>query len=127
MRKPIIAGNWKMNGTQKNVGALLTDLKAGAESLSNVHLVVLPPAIFIEQTERLLTGTSIAWGGQNFFHEPFGAFTGEVSTGMLCEFGCHYALVGHSERRHLFGETNEQVKLKYQMALHTGLTPIVCI
>jgi len=127
MRKPLIAGNWKMNGTRNSVETLLTALKAGITAIPHVDLAVLPPAIFIEQTERLLTGTPIAWGGQNFYYEPFGAFTGEVSSGMLCEFGCHYALVGHSERRQLFGETDEQVGLKYQMALHTGLTPIVCV
>ncbi len=127
MRKPLIAGNWKMNGTRNSVEALLTAIKAGAESLSKVDLAVFPPAIFLEQTERLLAGTSVNWGGQNFYHEPFGAFTGEISTGMLCDFGCRYALIGHSERRQFFGETDQAVGLKYQMALHTGLTPVVCI
>jgi triosephosphate isomerase len=127
MRKPLIAGNWKMNGTRNSVEALLTAIKAGANALSKVDLAVFPPAIFLEQTERLLTGTPVTWGGQNVYHEPFGAFTGELSSGMLCDFGCRYVLVGHSERRQLFGETDEAVALKYQMALHTGLTPVVCI
>lgn len=116
-----------MNGTRQRVEELLSKIKAGAQTISHADLVVFPPAIFLEQAERLLAGTPVTWGGQNFYYEPFGAFTGEHSSGMLCEFGCHWALVGHSERRQLFGETDEQVGLKYQMALHTGLTPIVCV
>lgn len=127
MRKPIIAGNWKMNGTRTSVEALLSAIKGGASAVPQVDLVVFPPAIFLDQAEHLLTGTPVAWGGQNFHSEPFGAFTGELSSGMLCEFGCHYVLIGHSERRQLFGETDHQVGLKYQMALQTGLTPIVCV
>jgi triosephosphate isomerase len=127
MRKPLIAANWKMNGTRNSVEALLSDIKSAANTVANADLVIFPPAIFLEQTECLLSGTSIAWGGQNFYPEPFGAFTGELSSGMLCEFGCHFALIGHSERRQLLGETDHQVALKYQMALQTGLTPIVCI
>lgn len=128
MRKSIIAGNWKMNGTRVSIEQLLNGIKVGAEELSShIDLVVFPPNPYLEATERALTGSKIRWGGQNFYHEPFGAFTGEVSSGMLCEFGCQYVLIGHSERRSLFGETDHQVGLKYQMALHTGLTPIVCI
>jgi triosephosphate isomerase len=126
-RKPIVAGNWKMNGTRHSVDALLTRLKADSKDIPDVHLLIFPPAIFLEQTERLLSKTQIAWGGQNMHDQPFGAFTGEMSSGMLCDFGCRYVLLGHSERRHLFGETDAQVASKYQMALHTGLTPIVCI
>ncbi len=125
--KPLIAGNWKMNGTRNSAAALLDAIKKGADEVSHADLAVFPPAIFLEQTERALQGTSIAWGGQNFYFEPFGAFTGELSSGMLCEFGCHYVLIGHSERRTLLGETDHVVQLKYQMALQTGLTPIVCI
>lgn len=126
-RKPIIAGNWKMNGTRNSVQDLLTAIKNEAPTISNADLVVFPPTVFLEQTEHLLTGTSVAWGGQNLYFEPFGAFTGEISSGMLCEFGCRYVLVGHSERRSLLGETDRQVGLKYQAALQTGLTPVVCV
>lgn len=131
-RKPIIAGNWKMHGTRQTVATLLATLKAevahfSEEELAHMHLIVFPPAIFIEETGRFLADTPIAWGGQNVHDAPFGAFTGEISSGMLCDFGCRYVLIGHSERRQLFGETDAQVASKYQIALHTGLTPIVCV
>ena len=126
-RKPLIAGNWKMNGTRNSVDQLLWAIKSGAVDMHHVDIAVFPPAIFLAQTEQVLQGTSIAWGGQNFHFKPFGAFTGELSSGMLCEFGCHYVLVGHSERRALFGETDQIIALKCQMALQTGLTPIICV
>lgn len=119
-----------MHGTRQTVASLLSTLKSEAATfadLEHIQLVVFPPAIFIEQTERFLLDSPIAWGGQNMHDTPFGAFTGEISSGMLCDFGCRYVLLGHSERRQLFGETDAQVALKYQMALHTGLIPIVCV
>lgn len=116
-----------MNGTRNSVIALLTELNVHASTLPHINLVVFPPAIFIEQTERLLAGSTVAWGAQNMYFAPSGAFTGELSAGMLCEFGCRYILIGHSERRALFAETDEQVARKYQAALQVGLTPIVCI
>lgn len=126
MRKKIIAGNWKMNGTRKSVESLLQTIKAEASSIS-AELVVFPPFVFLEQTQRLLTDSHVLWGGQNLYSEVKGAFTGETSPSMLKDFGCTHVLIGHSERRALFGETDEIVSAKFQTAIHNGLIPIVCI
>ncbi len=126
MRKPLIAGNWKMNGSCASVDALLRALSKGAASVT-AELAVFPAFVFLERTRRLLASGTIAWGGQNLAPEPSGAFTGEVSAEMLRDFGCRYVLVGHSERRTLFGETNEWVAAKYQAALRAGLSPILCV
>ncbi len=126
MRKPLIAGNWKMNGSQASINDLLLSLKKNSAGLT-ADLAVFPPFVFLPQTQELLENTIIAWGGQNLCSEPSGAFTGEISGAMLKEFACRYVLVGHSERRNLFGETNEIVAAKYQAALQAGLSPVVCI
>ena len=101
MRKPLIAGNWKMHGARRETHALLTTLKAGAEALMSVEWAVFPPFVFLEQTERLLTGSSLVWGAQNVSEKATGAFTGEIAASMLLEFRCRYVLVGHSGRREL--------------------------
>lgn len=127
MRTPIIAGNWKMHGRRQMVDDLLYQIMKGAEFAPQVQLIVLPPAVYLEQTERLLAGSTIAWGGQNFYPKPSGAYTGEISAPMLADVGCRYVLVGHSERRTLFGETDMDVAIKYTVAIENGLTPIVCV
>ena len=127
MRKPLIAGNWKMNGSCASVDALLRAISQGVSEVSGVELAVFPPFVFLERTRRQLAGSSVAWGGQNLSSQPSGAFTGEISAEMLRDFGCRYVLVGHSERRTLFGETNEGVADKYQAALRAGLSPVLCI
>lgn len=127
MRTPILAGNWKMNGTRGTVDDLLLALSQNVHFVPHVQLVVFPPAVFMEQTERQLAGTEVAWGGQNFYPEPAGAFTGEVSAPMLADLGCRFVLVGHSERRKLFGESNELIARKFKAAIEAGLTPVLCI
>lgn len=127
MRTPIIAGNWKMHGSRQSVDDLLFHLQTAAQFAPHVQLIVFPPAVFLEQTERLLAGGVMVWGGQNFYPEASGAFTGEVSASMLTDVGCRFVIVGHSERRNLFGETDEMVARKYQVAVESGLTPIVCV
>lgn len=126
MRNAIIAGNWKMHGTRASVQTLLEDIKT-ATFPANVELVVFPSFVFLEQTERLLKDSSIHWGAQNANAAAEGAFTGEVSLAMLKEFGCKYVLIGHSERRTLFGETNEVVAKKFLASHQTGLIPMVCV
>ncbi len=126
MRKSLIAGNWKMNGTCASVDALLRAISKGASDVPG-ELAVFPAFVFLERTRRLLAGGPVAWGGQNLAAQPSGAFTGEISAGMLRDFGCRYVLVGHSERRTLYNETNEIVAAKYQAALQEGLSPILCI
>lgn len=127
MRRHIIAGNWKMNGTRTSVQKLLQGIKKGAASISDVEWIVLPPFLFLEQTEKLLSDTNIAWGAQNLSDKLSGAYTGEVSATMLKDFGCRYVLVGHSERRSIYGEDNELVASKFVAACDAGLIPILCV
>lgn len=127
MRQPIIAGNWKMNGRMATVTALLDALKSGAGQVTKVAWVVFPPALYIERTARLLAGSPIAWGGQNIHPADQGAYTGELSVSMLRDLDCDFVLIGHSERRHLFGETDAFVAEKFSAAAGAGLTPIVCV
>jgi triosephosphate isomerase len=127
MRKPFIGGNWKMHGTKASVRDLSTGLLAREKDLSQMDVVVFPPFIFIEEVQNVLTGSGIKYGAQNLAYATEGAFTGEVSPTMLREFGCEYVLVGHSERRALFGETNEMTKQKCQLAQNTGLIPVLCV
>lgn len=128
MRKPIVAGNWKMNGSKASIASLLQDLQAelsGADAL--VDVVVCPPALYIEQVKALLQGGSVGVGAQNCSEHEQGAFTGEISPQMLIDFGVKYVIVGHSERRALYGETSEQVAKKVEQAQSAGLLPIVCV
>ena len=104
MRKPMVAGNWKMNGTRCHVDSLAESIKQHAHSLKDVDIVVFPSFVHLQQVETLLVETPVAWGGQNLYLGEAGAFTGEVSGPMLVDFGCQYVLVGHSERRILFNE-----------------------
>lgn len=127
MRRPIIAGNWKMNGTRASVQELLQDVKKGAADVRDVEWIVFPPFLFLEQTEKLLSDTNIAWGAQNLSDKLSGAYTGEVSATMLKDFGCRYVLVGHSERRSIYGEDNELVASKFVAACDAGLIPILCV
>ncbi|MES2141570.1 MAG: triose-phosphate isomerase [Pseudomonadota bacterium] len=127
MRKQFIIGNWKMNGSRASVKELLTALKANIELHPNVKMVVCPPYVFIDQVQGLLQGSSIAWAAQNMASEKEGAFTGEISGGMLREFDCHSVLLGHSERRTLNGETDEQIAKKFKLAIELGITPVLCI
>jgi triosephosphate isomerase len=127
MRKPLVAGNWKMNGSVASVRELLAGLKAGVGEVGNCEAAVCPPYIFIPMTQAELSGTSIPWGGQNLSTEQSGAFTGEVAASMLLDFGCTYVIVGHSERRTLYGDTDDLVARKYSVARAAGLKPILCV
>ncbi len=127
MRRPLVAGNWKMNGSCASIRELLTGIKQGADALQEVELVVFPSYVYLEQVKQSLTDTKIAWGTQNVAIPPSGAFTGEVSTAMLLDFACTYVLVGHSERRTIYGETDTMVAQKFAVARQAGLTPILCV
>lgn len=127
MRKLLVAGNWKMHGSRAEVAELLGHLKLGIANEQTAEMAVFPPFVFLEQTQKILTGGPIQWGAQNVAAEPKGAFTGEVSAAMLLEFGCRYVLVGHSERRSLYGETDEIVAKKFVLAKQTGLLPVLCV
>lgn len=126
MRRKLIAGNWKMNGSLVANAALLNGIKAelGRPACS---VAVCAPAPYLVQCREILNGGLIAWGAQDISEHESGAYTGEVSGAMLNEFGCSYAIVGHSERRSYHGESDEVVARKTLRALKSGITPIVCV
>ena len=127
MRGKLVVGNWKMNGGLRQNDALLADLRAGWTAPPARELAVCVPYPYLWQAQAALSGSKIAWGAQNLSEHASGAFTGEVSAAMVAEFGCRYAIVGHSERRTLYGESDEVVAAKAAAALGAGLTPIVCV
>lgn len=126
MRKPIIAGNWKMNNTASEGVALVKAIAPLVEN-AGCDIVVCVPAIDIPAVGEALKGTNIALGAENVHYAEKGAFTGEISAAMLKEYNVEYVIVGHSERRQYFGETDETVNKRTLAALAAGLTPIVCI
>jgi len=126
MRKAVIAGNWKMHATLAQAEALAKQIKASCETEA-AEVVICPPFTALEAVGKLLQGSRIALGAQDLYWQPQGAFTGEISGLMLADAGCRYVIVGHSERRQYFGETNETVQRKVRAALSHGLTPIICI
>jgi triosephosphate isomerase (TIM) len=127
MRKMLVAGNWKMNGSQESVRELTKGILAQANTVESVDLAVFPPAIYLPYVAELLAGSNIAWGAQNVADRENGAFTGEISATMLQDFGCHYAIVGHSERRLIYQESNELVTARFKMALQHDLRTILCV
>jgi len=126
-RRPFIAGNWKMFKTVPEARELVEGLKKALQSTDGVEVAVCPPFTALEQVAEILKGTEIKLGAQNLFWEEEGAFTGEVSPLMLKDVGCEYVIIGHSERRQYFKETDEQVNRKVQTVLAHGLKPIVCV
>jgi triosephosphate isomerase len=128
MRIPLVAGNWKMNGSLKSIQELLEGIKQGIGGIrEGVECAVFPPFVYLAEVERLLSGTAIPWGAQNVSEQPPGAFTGEVAAPMLLDFHCKYVIVGHSERRTLYAETDAIVARKFATARQAGLTPVLCI
>ncbi|MDO9371573.1 MAG: triose-phosphate isomerase [Gammaproteobacteria bacterium] len=127
MRQKLIVGNWKMHGSRASVNALIADIRQGIAIVKTTQVAVCPPVIFLGDVEALLKGTPIAWGAQNLCDQPSGAYTGEISADMLREFGCRYVIVGHSERRALYGEGDVLVARKYALAVKSGLIPIFCV
>lgn len=126
-RKPMIAGNWKLNKTIREAIELVTLLKRQLNDLQNVDVVVFPPYTALSDVAEVLTESEIGLGAQDLYWEEKGAFTGEVSAGMIKEAGANFVIVGHSERRQFFHETDESVNKKTKAALKGNLTPIVCI
>ncbi|KPK14158.1 MAG: triosephosphate isomerase [Betaproteobacteria bacterium SG8_41] len=126
-RRPFVAGNWKMNGSRAESAALLDGVKAGVSNASKAEVAVCPPFILIPLAAEKLAGSAVAWGGQNLNVNKSGAFTGEISGPMLKDFGCSYVIVGHSERRSLYGESDATVAEKYGAAQAHGLIPILCV
>ena len=127
MRRILVAGNWKMNGSIESIKSLIDGIKQGMSGVKSTDVVVCPPAIYIPEVASLIEGTAIALGSQNICDQDSGAYTGEVAGSMLKEYGCKYAIVGHSERRSLYGESNELVAKRYAAARRAGLTPVLCV
>ena len=127
MRKRLVAGNWKMHGSRASNRALLDGIARGIAGVGGVDCTVCVPYPYLGEVAEQLRGGPIAWGAQNVSEHPRGAFTGEVSAPMLAEFGCSHVLVGHSERRQLFGEKDDRVAAKFAAALDAKLVPILCV
>ncbi len=127
MRKPVIAGNWKMNKTISEAVGLVNELKARIADVEDVTVIVCPTFLCVKSVADVLKDTNIHVGAQNMYWETSGAYTAEVSGEMLLEAGAEYVIIGHSERRQYFGETNETVNKKVKKALAVGLKPIVCV
>lgn len=126
-RRPLVVGNWKMNGTRARAQALATAIAAGLPADAKAAVGVCPAAIFIPEVSASLAGSAILLGAQNIADQDEGAFTGEISGPMLREFGCSLAIVGHSERRLIYGESSELVAARYAKAIAQGITPILCV
>jgi triosephosphate isomerase len=126
-RARLVLGNWKMNGDTAKAGALLAELLQQVRGLAPVGAGVCPPFPYIPLAAQRLAGSAVGWGAQDVAAFDDGAYTGEVSARMLADLGCTWVLVGHSERRSLFGDTDAQVALKAARALEAGLVPVVCV
>lgn len=126
-RRTIVAGNWKMNLDRAKARDLATAVAARAAEAGTTELVLCPPAVYVETVAAAIGGSPVALGAQNMHDQSSGAFTGEVAPPMLLDLGCRYVILGHSERRTLFGETDAAVNAKTRAALVAGLTPIVCV
>jgi triosephosphate isomerase len=127
MRERLVAGNWKMHGNRASNLVLLEGVLAGIGGLQGVECAVCVPFPYLGEVAARLRGTPVAWGAQNLSEHAQGAYTGEVAAAMLAEFGCRYVLVGHSERRQLYGETDAVVAAKFAAAQAAGLTPVLCV
>lgn len=127
MRRPVVAGNWKMHGSRSANQALLTELERSLKAEWAVDVVVCPPYVYLSDAVRLLEGGQIGVGAQDVCAEASGAFTGQVSAAMLKDVGCHYVIVGHSERRRLYHEDDVLVARKFAAALQRGLIPVLCV
>ena len=127
VRKPFIAGNWKMNLDRARINGLCEAVRASAAAAPGVEVGLFPPFPYIAMVVEALKGTEIVVGGQDLYFEKQGAYTGQVSAAMLRDVGAVRVLVGHSERRHLFGDTDETVRKKLAAALDAGLDPVLCV
>ncbi|MGH8501736.1 MAG: triose-phosphate isomerase [Gammaproteobacteria bacterium] len=127
MRRPLIAGNWKMNGSRTSIRALIDVIVAGIDRGSHAEIVVCPPFVYLGEVRGMLARTNIVLGAQDVSDQDPGAFTGEVAAAMLREFDVRYCIVGHSERRHVYGESDALTANKFAAARRAGIAPILCV
>jgi len=127
MRQPLVAGNWKMHGSRAENASLVRSLLDMLRPESGAEVLLCPPFVYLWETGRMLKDTDVALGAQSVCAEAQGAFTGEVSAAMVKDVGCRYALVGHSERRQIFGESDAMVARKFVAAQSQGLVPVLCV
>ena len=127
LRKRLVIGNWKMHGDTAFNSELLAGLRQGIAGVPHCDVAVCVPFPYLYQIRSLLEGTGVSWGGQDVSQHEKGAYTGEVAAAMLADFGCRWALVGHSERRSYHGESDSAVAAKAEAALAAGITPVVCV
>lgn len=127
MRRTLIAGNWKMNTDRAGAISLAQDVARHANGFDRLDLLICPPSVYLLPVAESVKGSPVAVGAQNMYFEANGAFTGELSAAMLLDAGCKYVILGHSERRHILGESDSDVNKKTRAALAAGLTPIVCV
>src|SRR4051812_21007796 len=127
MRRKFIAGNWKMNTTRAEAVALASGIAGKVGATSPVDVAVCPPSLYLEAVGQAIKNSAVALGAQNCHHEAKGAFTGEISPQMARDIGCSYVILGHSERRQIFKESNQDVNRKVLAGFGGGLTPIGCV
>jgi triosephosphate isomerase len=127
MRRKLVAGNWKMHGTLAQNADLLDAVRSGMAAMPSVDCAVCVPFPYLAQAQQKLSGSNVKWGAQDVHQLDKGAYTGEVSAAMLRDFACRYVIVGHSERRALYGESSHLVAEKYLAAQQAGLTPVLCV
>ena len=127
MRRTLIAGNWKMNGSLASIEELINGIKDGLADVTNADMAVCPPAVYISTVNNMIGDANIGLGSQNVCDQESGAFTGELAASMLKEFNCGYAIIGHSERRSIYGESDELIAKRFAMAVKSGITPLFCI
>jgi triosephosphate isomerase len=127
MRRPFVAGNWKMNGSVAGNKALLDGIKAGLAAVTMTEVAVCPPFVYLRDVAQQLQGTAVVLGAQNLSEQSAGAYTGEISAAMRLDLACRYVIVGHSERRAIYGESDALVAKKFAAARKAGLIPILCV
>lgn len=127
MRQPLVIGNWKLNGNKKSTADLIAGIRRDIKSVSKAEVGVCPPFVYLQHVLQALEGSPIKLGAQNVCEQDQGAFTGEVSAPMLADSGCRYVIVGHSERRQIYRESNQQVAAKFAATQRAGLIPVLCV
>ncbi len=127
MRQPLVAGNWKLNGSLGAISELLSGIGEQLSAVKVAELAICPPFIYLGHVQRLIGKSGISLGAQDCSDQDSGAYTGEVAATMIKEFGCKYIIVGHSERRHIYAESNDRVAKKYEQVKNSQLVPILCV